>query len=138
MIHSDKFFVGIKLYEPTGGLWCVVCLAANRRPALVCEFEAERTLAYLVSEGEAHWAQVHEPQEVVEPRLLVHRYVSVDPDVTEDAEGEDEDGQTHPAQSDAAGEVAGRQDQQDRGNDVKDHSQHVRFIPRSDPRPSTG
>lgn len=61
MIHSDKFFVGINP-EPVGGLWCIVCAAAGRRPALVHEWPPEVTpaLVTLVSLAEAHWAQKHE------------------------------------------------------------------------------
>lgn len=56
----------------------------------------------------AHWRQQH----------------SADAEVSEDTESEDEHGQGQPAQADAAGEVAGREDGQDRGDDVQDHGKH--------------
>jgi hypothetical protein len=63
MIHSDKFFVSINS-EPVGGLWCIVCLAANRRPAIIHEWHPDATqpLADLVSRAEAHWAQKHQEE----------------------------------------------------------------------------
>lgn len=48
----------------------------------------------------------------------------MDSEVADDAEGEHEHGDTEPAQPDPGGEVAGGQDEQDRGGDVQDHGQH--------------
>ncbi len=54
--------------------------------------------------------------------------LSVDSDVAQDAEGEHEHGHAEPAESDASGEVAGGEDEQDRGDDVQQDGQHVRWV----------
>ena len=110
--------VGYTTLPPWSGQMKVATVALPtkaHRLALVCddhgivEYEGMQISIGQILEGaRTHWKWQH----------------SADAEVAEDAEGEDEHGQGQPAQADAAGEVAGREDGQDRGDDVQDHGKH--------------
>lgn len=76
------------------------------------------------------WATFIAPPLNCEPGFYLSKAIpplptlSADVDVLQDAEGEHEDGQAQPAQTDPAGDADSGTDQQDRGDDVKDHGKH--------------
>lgn len=92
-----------------------VAVIMNDRLALVCE-----------DHGAIHYPGMRLPVEDVVDLSRTHwtQQHSADAEVSEDTESEDEHGQGQPAQADAAGEVTGREDGQDRGDDVQDDGKH--------------